>query len=157
MIDKIIRRATQLFNLNNHIEREIAADWVEQTDFNDETVTNLTAAAIRTMTLTPETEGDTQERQDLIFYNGRGDGYNHGYGEGAGYGSGDGNGQSDVYMYNDEYGDGDGDGYGHGYGCGHNSGYWHGAVVGYGYGCLIGCGGGFGRGTGLSTSKLYET
>ncbi len=135
-IDNIIKRATQLFNLNDPIDRLIAGDWVEQSDL-DETITNLTAVAIRSSILVPEV---------LCM------GYGTSIECSTGYGIGRGTGAGAEYGIGAEYGFGTGFGSGNGtgIGCGTGTvtGNGDGAGRGTGDGDSCGYGSGFGRGTG---------
>ncbi len=132
-LPEIIRHATQLFNLNDPVDREIAGDWIEQQGI-DETITSLTAAAIRSSILAPDI--------CIIAHNHYGDGCMAGNGSGTGFGSGY-PGSSSVGV-----GSGNGNGFGEGIGTGCSIGtgcgttYWleHGSGAGYGTGLGTGYG-----------------
>ncbi len=152
-INDIIRRATQLFNLNDPVDRLIAGDWIEQHNL-DEIVISLLAAAIKSDNLTVE-----------IFYDKIGYGAGSGSGDGDGDGDGDGSGYGNMARYGPGHttATGSGTGHGVGHGIGHRIG--HRIVSGRqiritvesGYGTTIGCGTGYGIGLGFGAESMTVT
>ncbi len=131
LIGDIIRRTIQLFNLNDHVDRLIAGDWIEQINL-DGIVINVTAAAIRSNILTPEISKET---------------LGCGSASGAGCTSHSGRGCPIGTGHGDINGDGAGDETGCGFGSGGMDGAGDGHGAGFGFG--DGVGGGFDNGIGF--------
>ncbi len=133
-MNDITRLVTQLFNLDDQIDRLIAGDWIEQQDL-DETIASITAAAIRTNLFA---QGKVEVGRMWFGHNNLAIGYGTAYGTGHGNGIGTGLGT----IYNDI------DTYSGGTGSGDNN-------IGYGYGTLFGAGFGDGIGLGNEAGIVY--
>ncbi len=145
-LPQIIRHVTQLFNLDDPVNRLIAGDWIEQQEEIDETIINLTAAAVRAGVSILEILNNEQRTIQIeIDYKlkinlGHRNGYGHPIevGDGTGYGcftgSGEGNNQgtSIGIDYGNSYGEGNNCGSGTGFGIGHGNA--HGNAHGFGSG-----------------------
>ncbi len=138
LVNHIIRRVNQLFNLSDPIDREIAGDWIEQQDL-DEIVLGVVSAAIRSNVLIPEIPNDWIGRGRGL---GTGDGDGHGaeHGDGCGFGTGRGAGYGTGVISGTGYGTGRGIWHDAGDGDGHGNGNGHARTRGYGNGNGLGAG-----------------
>ncbi len=112
-LPEIIRHASQLFNLNDPVDKEIAGDWIEQQEGIDETVISLTAAAIRTNVWCNDIITETGNYYGDGLSPGYGSGNRYGHGYGSEYGGGNGHGNDIGHGYGSDYGGGGGDGNGY--------------------------------------------
>ncbi len=157
LIGDIIRRTIQLFNLNDHVDRLIAGDWIEQINL-DGIVINVTAAAIRSNILTPEISKETlgcgsASGAGCTSHSGRGCPIGTGHGDINGDGAGDetgcgfGSGVRYKSIYELRLSPSTENGTGCGFGSGGMDGAGDGHGAGFGFG--DGVGGGFDNGIGF--------
>ncbi len=101
LTNRTIRHMNQLFNLDNHVDRLIAGDWIEELDL-DETVLGVVGAAVRSSVLTPNVLCEWAGYGCALGVSNKNGkwttgGHGYGYGNGSGYGSGSGAGNGSGY------------------------------------------------------------